>query len=175
MRRIKLFVIGVVILVAFLCLITIFLPSKITITRWTVINANEKSVASQINSFKNWKNWYPAFQNNGIKINISQLSLTPFVTLTNNKNGKNVSLSILESLPENIKINVLEETGNTKTYEFVLLPNSIGQTQLTWNINIELGSYPWKKFGGIFLDKISGPQYEAVLQNLKKTCEKTIP
>jgi len=171
MRKAKLFFIGVLILVWFLWLITVFLPSKITVSRWTLINANEKSVASQITSFKNWKNWYPAFRNNDISVYISQLSPTPLVTLTNKKNGKNLSMSLLESSPENIKISVSEETGNKKTYQFILLPNVEGQTRLVWNVNTELGGYPWKKLGGIFLDKVSGPQYEAILQDLKKAAE----
>jgi len=172
MRRVKLFFIGVVILVGFLYLITLFLPSKITVSKWTLINANKKSVSSQIASFKNWKNWYPAFQNNDINVYISQLSPASLVTLTNKKNGKNLSMSLLESTPENIKIVVSEENGNRKTYQFILLPAAQGQTRLIWNVNVELGWYPWKKLGGIFLDKISGPQFEAILQNLKKAAEK---
>jgi hypothetical protein len=31
--------------------------------------------------------------------------------------------------------------------------------------------YPWEKAKGIFLDKVSGPQYEAALANLKKAVE----
>ena len=80
---------------------------------------------------------------------------------------------LLKSTPENISILLSEEDGSTKKYEFILLHNGAGQTQLTWNVNIELGWYPWKKFGGIFLDKVTGPQYEAALQNLKMAAEKS--
>lgn len=170
MRRAKIFFIGILILIGFLCLITIFLPSKIRVSKWISINANEKAVAMQINDFNNWKNWYPAFQNKNVSINILQQNNTSVATLTNEK-GKQLSLILLKSSPEDINILLSEEKENTKTYQFTLMPNSKGQTQITWNVNIELGWYPWKKFGGIFLDKVSGPQYEAILQNLKKAAE----
>ena len=47
-----------------------------------------------------------------------------------------------------------------------------GQTQLTWNVNTLVPWYSVEKVKGIFLDKISGPQYEAALMNLKKAAEK---
>jgi hypothetical protein len=173
MRRAKIFFIGILILVGFLCLITIFLPSKIRVSKWISINANEKAVAMQINDFNNWKNWYPAFQNKNVSINILQQNNTSIATLTNEK-GKQLSLILLKSSPEDINILLSEEEENAKTYQFTLIPNSKGQTQITWNVNIELGWYPWKKFGGIFLDKVTGPQYEAILQDLKKAVEKDV-
>jgi len=174
MRKAKLFFIAVLILIAFLCLITVFLPSHITISKWVTVNANENAVATQVNDFNNWKNWYPAFQNKEITVNISAEENKPVATLTN-KNQKRISLSLLKSSPENINILVSEEKGKTKTYQFVLSPNGTGQTQLTWNVNMELGWYPWRKFAGIFLDKVTGPQYEAALQNLKIAVEKNVP
>ena len=171
MRRAKLFLIGIFILVGFLWVITFFLPSKITVLRWINIDASESAVAAQINDFKNWKNWYPAFQNENISVDISQKNDTPFVTLTN-ENGKKVSLVLSKSSQQNINIRLLEDGQNSKTYRFVLVPNNKGQTQITWNVDIELGWYPWKKLGGIFLDKIIGPPCEAALENLKKSTEK---
>jgi carbon monoxide dehydrogenase subunit G len=174
MRRAKLFFIGILILLGFLCFITVFLPSKITVSKWININANKNAIAMQINDFNNWKNWYPAFQNKNIRVNIYRGNDTSFVTLTH-ENGKKISLALLKSSPENINILLSEGKKNTETYQFVLLPNGSGQTQVTWNVNIELGWYPWKKLGGILLDKVTGPRYEAALQNLKKAAEKNIP
>src|SRR5664279_1695215 len=95
MHKVKLFFIAVFILLAFLCLITVFLPSKITVSRSVLINAKENKVAQQIDDFKNWKNWYPAFQNKNISVNISQQNDTSFVTLTN-ENRKKISLVLLK-------------------------------------------------------------------------------
>ena len=174
MRQAKLILIAVVLLIAFLCFITVFLPSHIIVSKWVTVNANENAVAVQVNNFNNWKNWYPAFQNKEVTVNISEQDNKAVATLTN-KNQKKVILSLLKSSPENISVYVSEENGNSKTYQFVLSPNGAGQTQITWNVNMQLGWYPWRKFAGIFLDKVTGPQYEAALQNLKIAAEKNTP
>jgi hypothetical protein len=171
MRRIKLFFITVFILLAFLSLITVFLPSTVTVSKTVLIKANENEVAMQIEGFKNWKNWYPAFQNKNIIVNESQKNDTSFATLTN-ENRKKISLVLLKpGIPGIINILLSEENKNNVTYQFILLPHGAGQTQLTWNVNTTLDWYPWKKLAGIFLDKITGPQYEEALQNLKATIE----
>lgn len=171
MRRAKLFFTGLLILIGFLCLVTIFLPSKITVSKSTFINANENIIAVELNDFENWKNWYPAFQNKNISVHISTPNDSSVVTLTN-ENGEKLSMTLLKSLPGNIDILLSDDDGNTKTYQFILSHNASGQTQVTWNVNIELGWYPWKKLAGIFLDKVTGPHYEAALQNLKAAAEK---
>lgn len=173
MQKVKLFLIGMLILIGFLWLITLFLPQRITVTRWVNIDAGEDAVASQINDFKNWKNWYPAFQNENISVDISQKNDTPSVTLTN-KNGKRIFLALIKSSQQNINIRLIDDDQNLKTYRFVIVSNNKGQTQLTWNVDIELGWYPWRKLGSIFLDKFIGPQCETALENLKKAAEKDV-
>jgi len=171
MQRAKLFLIGITILVGFLWLITLFLPSKITVSRWINIDANQSVVAAEIDDFANWKNWYPAFQNQNINIELSQKNDTPSVTLTN-ENGEKIVMVLSKSSMQNINIRLLGDDRNSKIYRFILLSNNKGQTQITWNVDVELGWYPWKKLGGIFLDKIIGPSCEAALENLKKSAEK---
>jgi hypothetical protein len=169
MRSVKVFVVGMIIILSFLSILTIFLPSKVTVSKSILINAPEAEVAREINSFNNWKQWYPAFQDHGISVTISQKNVS-FVTLTNQKN-RQLSMTIVQSAPENINILLSEENKNAVSYQFILMPGHNGQTQLTWNVNTILSWYPWKKIAGIFLDKIKGPQYEEILQNLKTAVE----
>ena len=168
--RAKLFFIAVFILLAFLSLITVFLPSKVTVSKTILIKANENEVALQIANFENWKNWYPAFQNKNVTVKTFQKNDTSFAAITDEKQRK-LLLVLLKSVPGNIDILLSEENKNKVTYQFILLPHGTGQTQLTWNVNTTLDWYPWKKLAGIFLDKITGPQYEEALQNLKATIE----
>ena len=170
MRGVKLFFITVFILLAFLSLITVFLPSTVTVSKTVLIKANENEVALQIANFENWKNWYPAFQNKNITVNTFKKKDTSFAAITDEKQRK-LLLVLLKSVPGNIDILLSEENKNNVTYQFILLPHGTGQTQLTWNVNTTLDWYPWKKIAGIFLDKITGPQYEEALQNLKATIE----
>jgi hypothetical protein len=170
MRSIKVFIISVLIMMGFLAIITMFLPSKVTVSKSILINATEAEVAREIETFKNWKNWYPVFQNQNIAIITIPKNDSSFVTLTDEKQRK-LSMTILKRGPENIDILLSEENKNKITWQFILSPDRTGQTQLTWNVNTTLPWYPWKKIAGIFLDKVTGPQYQEILQNLKIAVE----
>lgn len=149
------------------------LPSKVTVSKSTLINASQKRIDSELQDFNNWKNWYPSFQNENVTVinNPAKSNILNSVSLKDDK-GKLLDLDLVESKPDTTSI-VLKSQSSTKVnYQFILTSHSDGQTQLTWNINTTLGWYPWEKIKGIFLDKISGPQYEAALENLKKACEK---
>jgi hypothetical protein len=171
MRSIKMFAIVVVGLLGFLGVVTLFLPSKVTVSKSILINATQTEVAKEINTFKNWKDWYPAFQNQHIVVTTSQKSDSSFATLTDERQRK-LSMSMIKSGPRNIDILLLAEDEKNITYQFIFSPDPTGQTQLTWNVNTTLGWYPWRKIAGIFLDKVTGPQYREALQNLKSAAEK---
>jgi len=171
MRQIKLFVIPVLLLLAFLCLITIFLPSQIMVSKTISINANPHIVSWQITNFNSWKNWNPLFEDKNITIDINQNTDTPYAILTD-KNQKKLILRLIHSSPKNVDIALSNGGNSTETYQFILVTNNNGETQITWNVNSQLKWYPWKKLTGVFMDKIKGPQYEEVLKNLKTICEK---
>ncbi|MEP6951510.1 MAG: hypothetical protein ABI863_19625 [Ginsengibacter sp.] len=171
MHSIKMFVIVVIGMLAFLVIVTLFLPSKITVSKSILINANEAEVAGEIGTFKNWKDWYPAFQNQNIVITTSQKNDSSFVTLTDERQRK-LSMCMIKPMPENIDILLFAENKNNITYQFNFFRDRTGQTLLTWNVNTTLPWYPWKKITGIFLDKVTGPQYQQALQNLKAAVEK---
>lgn len=171
MRQIKIFVIPVLLLLAFLCLITVFLPSQIMVSKTISINANQQIVSGQINNFNNWKNWNPLFQDKNISININQNNDTPYAILIR-KNQKKLIFKIVNPSSNNTNITLSDEGKANETYQFILATNANGETQITWNVNTKLKWYPWKKMAGIFMDKIKGSQYEDVLKNLKTASEK---
>ena len=171
MRSLKIFVTGIIIMMGFLVIVTLFLPSKVTVSKSILINATETEVANEIAGFKNWKNWYPAFQNQNIAVTTLQKSDSSFVTLTDEKQRK-LSMSMIKPGPENIDIFLFAENKNNIRYQFILSAKGTGQTLLTWNVNTTLPWYPWEKITGIFLDKVTGPQYQSALQNLKIAAER---
>lgn len=158
-------------MMSFFGMLTVFLPSKVTVSKSILINATEAAVVKEIDDFKNWKNWYPAFQNRNTAIT-SQKTDSSFVTLTNEKQRK-LQMHMVKSGPESIEVFLFDENKkNTVSYQFILSPDRTGKTRLMWNVNTTLSWYPWKKITGIFLDKITGSQYQEVLQNLKTVVEK---
>ncbi len=168
MRKIKLFLIGVLLLLAFLYLITLFLPSKITVSKSILIDAAENIVRKQIENFNNWKNWYPAFKDKSVIIKIQDSS---FARITD-ENQRTVAMRISNDQNKNVSVVLSGDSKSGVNYQFILAPNGKDKTLLIWNINTNLAWYSWRKLSGIFLDKITGPQYEATLQSLKEVIEK---
>ena len=172
MRFLK-FIFSIIIILLIIFLAGFLLPSKVTVSKSTLINATQTRIDSEIQDFNNWKNWYPAFQNENVSVinNPAKPNILNSVSLKDNK-GKQMVLDLVESKPDTTVV-ILESQSATKVnYQFILTPHSNGQTQLTWNVNTFLGWYPWEKIKGIFLDKMNGPQYESALLNLKKAAEK---
>ncbi len=171
MRSVKFFVTTVFALLIFLCFITIFLPSSVTVSKTVLINAHTKNITAQIKNFHNWKNWHPFFQNKNIDVSITQNADTSFAILTN-EDQKKIIFILLKSSENNISVVLNEGDKKNESYQFILLSNGEGQTQLTWNINSSLGWLPWKKFSGVMMDKVKGEQYQEALLHLKAASEK---
>ena len=49
----------------------------------------------------------------------------------------------------------------------------INAYQVQWTAVIKLKWYPWEKFAGIFIEKMTGSGYELTLESLKKYLENT--
>lgn len=66
------------------------------------------------------------------------------------------------------------EGENDVENEVVILPLPTQQAvQVEWRAITKLSWYPWQKFYGIFVDQLTGPGYEAALNNLKLFLEQT--
>jgi len=153
-------------------LVSLLLPSRVTILKYVEVNAPLRNVEKQVVDFENWKNWYPAFKDENITVikNTPGKGVLSSVTLKD-MSGKSVNLNLIDTIQHMINIQ-LETSSSTKVnYQFVLVRKVNGETQLTWNVNINLGWMPWKKIQGIFMDKFSGQQYQSALDNLKKAAE----
>jgi len=152
--------------------ISLLLPSHVTVLKYVEISAPTEKVMNQIVNFEEWKNWYPAFKDENIKVikNSSPKNVLSSVTLKD-INGKSVNLNLLDTSQHIIDIGLQSSSLTKVNYQFVVVPKINNQTQLTWNVNIDLGWLPWKKIQGIFMDKFSGQQYQMALDNLKKAAE----
>ncbi len=168
MRKVQFFLVFIGFMALLFWIVTLFLPSKITVLRSTDIHADESQVAAQIDNFDNWKNWYPAFSNSNVSVQIYQRNDTSFASLLDKENQKAVTLSLIKSSGDSIKVLL---PGNNEEYIFAMKATNSGETELTWFINLDLGRYPWKKFAGMFFDKANGAKYEAVLKSLKTYIE----
>lgn len=153
-------------------LISLLLPSKVTVSKSVDINASKEAVFNQIVNFEEWKNWYPAFKDENISIIKNPPAANTLASVTlKDTNGKSVTLLLVDTSEQTINIDLQSASSTKVNYQFILTPKVNNQTLLTWNVNTNLGWLPWKKIEGILLDKFSGDQYETALENLKKTAE----
>ncbi len=173
MRKVKLLVAGILLILCFVFVITLFLPSKVTVSKSIEIDTSVAGVAREINDFNNWKNWYPAFMDKEITISIvSSQNLSPASTATlRDKEGHEIIFHMVSISMDSIIVDLQPNNKSAIKYQFIISPHKEGYTQVVWNVNTDLGWYPWRKLQGIIMDKVTGPEYIVALQNLKKVAE----
>ncbi|HMU11623.1 MAG TPA: hypothetical protein PKC54_16535 [Ferruginibacter sp.] len=165
-RLIKGFVIALVGLFVFITLLSLFIPSKVMISRGVVIHAGAAKVFDQVNNLSNWKNWQPVFKNDSAHIRFSNDSAQ---WISKNKTN---TITITSRSENSISASIEREGENTVLNTIRILPLAdSNQVQAEWNILIKLKWYPWEKFYGIFIEKITGQGYEDALNGLKVYCE----
>lgn len=155
-------------------LFSLLMPSKVMTVRSVLVHADGGLVLSEVADLKKWKRWQPVFANDSNNIKISEPSdkLNSFATWsTNSKENKLLITDINES---QVKFSLTrkgeKDVANIVSVYPVKDNNGV---QVEWRVLTTLRWYPWEKFRGIFLDKITGPGYEMALNNLKELTENT--
>src|SRR6185312_7692073 len=131
-------------------LLAFLLPSRVTVAKSVEVNAPRQNIMNQIVNFEEWKNWYPAFKDENISVIKNEASADYITSVTlKNKNGTAIVLNLIDTSNNQIDIRLQSSSSTKVTYQFLLIPKSNNEHQLTWNINIDMGWYPWKRVQGI--------------------------
>ena len=172
MRLFKGFFIVLAGLFIFITIFSLFIPSKLMVSRAVVINAGSGKVFSEISNLQNWKHWQPVFMNDSSQINFKTDSNGISNYCEWDSKGKKNVVEITNKNNNSIAA-VLKRSGENdvqNTISILPLADS-NQVQAEWNVLIKLKWYPWEKFYGIFIEKISGQGYEDALNSLKNYVE----
>ncbi|MEO8770031.1 MAG: hypothetical protein ABI402_08095 [Ferruginibacter sp.] len=173
MRLIKGFIFVLAGLFIMITLISLLMPSKVMTVRAVVVHADHDLILSQINDLKKWKDWHPVFMSDSSNVTISTPSIGVNAFVTWNTNGKENKFLITESDANHIKATLMRSGENDVANIISINPiNYSTAVQVEWRVLTTLKWYPWEKFYGIFIDKLSGPGYEFALNNLKELAEK---
>lgn len=168
MRLIKSFLIGLTGLFCMATLLSLLIPSNIIVSRTVLINTGKGKVYQQAAILKNWKNWNPLFKSDSVKIVYSADSSSCDI-LNNNLKTK---LSFLPADTALVKFIFQTEGEPVMPAEIHITPVPMQTgTQVEWKSVVKLKWYPWEKMYGIFVDKLTGPGYEAALNGLKNYLE----
>ncbi|HQW85018.1 MAG TPA: SRPBCC family protein [Ferruginibacter sp.] len=171
-RIIKIFFIVLAVLFIFITLLSLFIPSKLMVTKAVVINAQANKVYSQINDLQNWKHWQPVFMNDSaaIKFKIGATGVSDECVW--GPNDSENKLIITDKKENTVFVSLVREGENDVLNTIKVLPLSdTSQVQVEWNVLIKLKWYPWEKFYGIFMEKLTGHGFEEALKSLKNYVE----
>ncbi|MFZ1783559.1 MAG: hypothetical protein WAU23_00010 [Ferruginibacter sp.] len=172
LRLFKQFFIVLAGLFIFITIFSLFIPSSVAVTRAVVINAPAEKVFNELSNLQNWKHWQPVFINDSANMRFGKSEDgTSNSCEWDSKGRKNKMLITGKS--DNMVTAVLSREGENdvlNTIRVLPLTNS-NSVQAEWNVLIKLKWYPWEKFYGIFIEKITGEGYEAALNSLKNYTE----
>ena len=171
-RLFKAFFIVLAGLFIFITILSLFIPSKLMVTRAVVINARADKVYNEISDLRNWKHWQPVFIRDSANIRFETAADGSSNSCTWESKGKENKMLITGKKENTISATLLRTGENDvlNTISILTLADS-NQVQVEWNVLVKLKWYPWEKFYGLFIEKISGQGYEEALNSLKAYTE----
>jgi hypothetical protein len=167
---------GIVAVVAALCIVIARRPNEFRVARSATMAAPASAIFAQVNDFHNWDAWSPWAKMDPNAKNTFEGPASgegaKFGWSGNNKVGEG-RMQIVESRPYElvrIKLDFIRPFAGTNDVEFVIQPQR-DQTRVTWSMS---GKTPFvMKAIGLFMncDKMVGDQYDKGLANLKAIVE----
>ncbi len=168
MRILRLIIISILVLFTIMTIISLFVPSRVSISRAVQINTSKEKLMDQLSNPANWKNWYPEsdstqlyYQDGIIKGLVLNKDKHHYLVITETKNDEVLATYILP----NRKI----VTG----WKVISAIDSSSQT-VQWYMDFHLRWYPWEKFSSFVFERIYNPQLEKGLKNLKEVLESNL-
>ena len=172
MRSIKAFLIGLIALFAIVTLISLVIPSDVKQSHAVIINSTTGKIYTQIGNLKNWKNWQPIFasDSSAITFSDSKTGSNANCAITYKNRQINITTTAIDST--SIKFILQSKGEDDIENEIIITPvNAQNSVRVEWRALTKLHWYPWEKFCGIFIDRMTGPEYDESLNNLKKFVE----
>lgn len=159
-----LFVFGGLFLV--MTLISLLIPSTIMTAKSITVQCDSTKLFDAVSNFQNWKKWHPVFVADSNNITVTKST----AIWSSNKNINKIIVT-KNAYPE---FSFLLQRDGENDMENTIYVNRVlegGNMQVQWKSIVKLKWYPWEKFAGIFVEKLSGAGYEAALASLKKYME----
>ncbi len=174
MKALKIILIILVSLFALFVIVGLLLPSKISMERKITINAPPAVVYDLLNDLHNFKAWSP----------FASMDTTMLITYTGEKGAGatyrwtskgetgNGLMTITESVPNKLIRCQLDFEKEGTSFADWKIGDENGKTTLTWSFETNLGGSPFKKYFGLFMGSMLGPEYEKGLKSFKELAEK---
>lgn len=164
MRAIKLGLLSFIFLFLLITGFSLFIPSRITISRAVNIKANKQQVLAEIQDPAKWTSWYPGldsaqpvFVEGKLRgYSFDSNSTKPVTLLHTANNGDEVLASFHPK-----KLRPVVNGWKVMSYP------AADSVTLQWYMQFHLRWYPWEKFSSLLLDKSHGSKMEMGLMKLR--------
>lgn len=172
MRLIKGFIVAMAGLFIMITLVSLLIPSKVMVSRGVVVNAPAAKVFAAIGNLHQWKKWQPVFKSDssGVQFGNDSTVVGSYCEwVTAGKKNK----FVFTAKAEMQLTAALQREGENDVMNMIsVLPLAdSNKVQVEWKALTKLKWYPWEKFYGIFIEKMTGPGYDDALNSLKAYIE----
>ena len=173
----KFAVYAVVLILFFLLIVPLFLPSSFEIKRSITVASSPETAFNNVSNFKNWEAWSPWFAQEP-SANYTYEGPPGVVGSFSQWDGKKIG-SGRQTLVRIIKNEAIEthlqffkpfESESFGYWDFETIVE--GQTKVTWGFRGRL-SYPLERYFGLTFESMMGKDFEYGLKHLKDILEKT--
>jgi hypothetical protein len=148
-KLIKLGIISIVLLFVLVTIISLFIPSRVRISKAIDISGDKDELVRQISDTSNWKNWFFGEHAPTRQLQITKRAVESITAESVNQRARPV----------------------TSTWNFTDYPGS-GVVTLQWSMDFRFRWYPWEKFSSLLLEKTYGERMAASLERLKFMVER---
>jgi uncharacterized membrane protein len=173
-RKIFLWLLGIA---ALLFIVGFFLPKSVSVERTTTINAGPEAVYALLNNMKSYDKWMtwnqmdPAMK----KVYGPQTAGVGawYSWESDHRNVGKGKMTITESIPAQITTQ-MEFQGmddDPATGVWKIKANGTN-TDVTWQMQSNMGANPLYRWGGLFMDKMVGSEFEKSLANINALAAK---
>ncbi len=172
MKFVKGFILAIIGLFIVVTLFSLLMPSRVMTVRTVIIHATPEKVFTEIADLQHWKNWHPVFMQDSAAMQISVPSTGVNALAEWGEETKKKKLRLTEIKGTQLKA-TLDQKGENEAINMIAVTSlkDSNNVQVEWRVLNQMKWYPWEKFSGIFVDKMTGPGYEQALANLKEFIE----
>lgn len=162
MKYVKLIIIGAVALFIVMLVLSLLIPSHIKVSRAINLNADCDTVLKRIDDLKEWKKWYPGFEN---------VNLTETVTKDNKivaANAGGIRISVVMANDSVVAVQMFKSDRPVNVSWKLIHYSHVDSLTLHNSMDFDLKWYPWEKLSGLLFEKTYGPVMEEGLRKLAK-------
>jgi hypothetical protein len=166
MRIFRFIIISIVVLSIIVTIISLFIPSHVSVSRGIQIKSSKDSVMNQVGQVLNWKNWYPG--GDSLKFYYEDNMIKGLLL----DERKKQYLVMREKTEDEVTAEYVLPNRTIPTGWLIAADPKSNSVTIQWHMDFHLRWYPWEKFSSFMFERIYHPQLQQGLDNLKRLLEK---